>query len=309
MNYNALQFRFKAEQGPCYKTLPQAILKGVPSAENAKNALKQLLDGDLCTLALNDQSLRAELEGGPGHVVLSAPVDWTDDQLRWAYASVLLQMGELNDRYGRLFDVVDRGLDHTSSNAPVSKTKAATGMHTDSSDANYNPDLVALLCLQPGSRGGASLLANAMELLDRLRDVAPHLESVARTPWARDVVTPGLASSRAAIKANTIPIFSDDACGPVFRYMRYWTERALSKIGRAIPSELTALFNFIDTDMKQHALRFQLKRGEMLIANNRTVVHGREAFEDLPNAAPRHLVRAWVDGFLKPVETRLSKRA
>ena len=95
MNYNALQFQFKAEQGPCYKTLPQAILKGVPSAENAENALKQLLDGNLCTLALNDQSLRAELEGGPGHVVLSAPAGWTDEQLRWAYASVLLQLGPL----------------------------------------------------------------------------------------------------------------------------------------------------------------------------------------------------------------------
>ena len=225
------------------------------------------------------------------------------------YVVILRQLGSLNDRYGQLFDVIDRGLDHTTSNAPISKTKAATGMHTDSSDARYNPDLVALLCVQPGSLGGQSLLANAADLLARLRRTHPELEPIARQAFPRDVVTPGLHDHRTAIAANTIPVFAEDEHGLVFRYMRFWTERAMAKLGLDVPAELTQLFDFIDADMAEHALRFNLQRGDMLIAHNRTMVHGREAFEDLPGAARRCLVRAWVDGFHDSRAQSLSLRA
>jgi hypothetical protein len=118
-----------------------------------------------------------------------------------------------------------------------------------------------------------------------------------------------LAQNTDAIAANAIPVFADDEHGMVFRYMRYWTERAMAKLGREVPDELTELFDFIDADMADNALMFSLKRGDMLIANNRTVVHGREAFENLPGAAPRCLVRAWVDGFLDSRAKSLPLRA
>lgn len=276
--------------------VPHALRVALPDADKADAALQSVLDGGE-VVRFDVASLAEQLASHSGHAVLGAPPHWTDAQLRWAYAVLLRQLGTLNDRYGKLFDVVDRGLDHTSSNAPVSKTKAATGMHTDSSDARYNPDLVCLLCLQPGSKGGQSLLANAYDLLERLRAERPELERVARQALPRDVVTPGLAQNLSAIEANAIPVFAADEHGLVFRYMRYWTERAMAKLGRAVPKEVTALFDFIDEDMAAHALRFSLNRGDMLLVNNRTVVHGREAFEDLPGAARRCLVRAWVDGF------------
>jgi len=288
--------------------IPHALRAALPHADQAEAALADVLDGGE-VVRFDVRRLADQLASHDGHAVLGAPAHWTDGQLRWAYAVLLRQLGSLNNRYGKLFDVVDRGLDHTSSNAPVSKTKAATGMHTDSSDARYNPDLVSLLCLQPGSVGGQSLLANAHDLLHRLRKAHPELELVARQAFPRDVVTPGLAQDHDAIRANAIPVFSSDEHGLVFRYMRYWTERAIAKLGEEVPAELTALFDFIDADMAEHALRFSLRRGDMLIANNRTVVHGREAFEDLPGAARRCLVRAWVDGFLDSRADSLPLRA
>ena len=276
--------------------VPHALRRTLPTSHEAEAALAALLAGAPApTVDVN--RLADTLSSTRGHAILRAPSSWTDAQLRWAYVVILRQLGQLNGRYGQLFDVVDQGVDHTTTNAPISKTKAATGMHTDSSDARYNPDLVALLCLQQGSLGGQSLLANAVDLLARLRAVHPELEALARTAFPRDVVTPGLQDHKAAIEANAIPVFAEDEHGLVFRYMRYWTERAMAKLNREVPAELTRLFDFIDADMAQHALRFSLKRGDMLIANNRTMVHGREAFEDLPGAARRCLVRAWVDGF------------
>lgn len=292
----------------CRLPVPRNLRKAMPHPHDAEDALGRAMKGGEVP-KFDVSRLAKALRGAPGHAILAAPSSWTDAQLRWAYLVILRQLGSLNDRYGQLFDVVDRGLDHRTSNAPVSKTKAATGMHTDSSDARYNPDLVSLLCLQPGSIGGQSLLADARGLLNRLRAEHPELEAVARRPWPRDVVTPGLTDHRAAIAANAIPIFHEDRHGLVFRYMRYWTERAIQKLGRDVPSELKALFDFIDADMAAHALRFNLRRGEMLIANNRTVVHGREAFEDLPGAARRCLVRAWIDGFLDSRAQSLPLRA
>ena len=293
---------------PVRLPIPHALRKALPSSDHAEAALAKALDGaGIPTIDVS--SLAETLAGSTGHAILAAPSCWTDAQLRWAYVVLLDQLGDLNGRYGKLFDVADRGLDHTTSNAPVSKTKAATGMHTDSSDAGYNPDLVALLCLQPGASGGRSLLADARALFERLQKAHPELISVARTSWPRDVVTPGLTSCNATIENNAIPVFSEDAHGLVFRYMRYWTERAMAKLNRDVPADLTRLFDFIDADMDQNAVRFQLRRGDMLVANNRTMVHGREAFENAAGFAPRCLVRAWVDGFLDSRSQALSLRA
>jgi hypothetical protein len=288
--------------------IPQALRAALPPSDRAETALTAALNGHGCP-ELDLSRLAGALIQSPGHVVLGAPSSWTDAQLRWAYVVILRHFGRLNDRYGLLFDVVDQGLDHTLSNAPVSKTRAATGMHTDSSDTNYNPDLVALLCIHQGASGGKSLLANASDTLDRLRLCHPELEAVGRTAWPRDVVTPGVQGHLSAIQANAIPVFSEGERGLEFRYMRYWTERAMKKLGRSVPSELTALFDFLDQDMATHAFGFQLKRGDMLLANNRWMVHGREAFEDQEGAPRRCLVRAWVDGFVDSRCVPLSLRA
>ena len=138
-----------------------------------------------------------------------------------------------------------------------------------------------------------------------------ELEAIGiQAEWVQGVPHPEMfARFRKAIEDNAIPVFSEDAHGLVFRYMRYWTERAMAKLDRDVPVELTRLFDFIDADMDQHAVRFQLRRGDMLVANNRTMVHGREAFENAAGFAPRCLVRAWVDGFLDSRSQVLSLRA
>lgn len=292
----------------CRMPIPRALRRALPARDRAEAALSDALDGRGCP-ALDLTALASALTSSTGHVVLGAPAAWTDAQLRWAYVVVLRQFGVLNNRYGPLFDVIDQGLDHKTSNAPVSKTRAATGLHTDSSDAGYNPDLVALLCLQQGAAGGRSLLANAEEMMGRLRLKHPELEPIARKAWPRDVVTPGRQGHVSVIQSNAIPVLAEDEHGTVFRYMRFWTERALHKLGRRVPKELTELFDFMDQDMATNALSFQMKRGDMLLANNRIMVHGREAFEDRPGTAPRCLVRAWVDGFTDSIRPPLSLRA
>lgn len=288
--------------------VPHSLRKAIPSSELAEAALANAIHGvDIPRLDLT--RLCGVLMGCEGHAVLAAPRCWTDAQLRWAYIVLLHHLGEINGRYGKLFDVQDRGVDDQTLCAPVSEAKAGTGMRTDSRDAQYNPDLVAFLCLQPGLSGGRVMLANAPAMLGRLRHARPQLEPVARTAWPCHVGAPTLKSEEKATTNNAIPMFSEDSSGFVFRYMRSSTERAMAKLGQRVPADLMQLFDFIDADMESHAIRFALHRGDMLFINNRTTVHGRKALDHGPGMAHRCLVRAWVDGFLDSHATPLSRRA
>jgi hypothetical protein len=163
------------------------------------------------------------------------------------YAMISRSLGYLNNRYSYFFDVQDRGLDYTKEAIPVSKTKAETGYHTDSTAKHYLPDVVGLLCLQPARSGGESLITNAANLLNFLKERNPTWNELLHSPLCRDVITPGTVQDLEAIRANDIPLFQYEPEGGVtFRYMRYWIESALEKLQEPTPAGLTELLDSID---------------------------------------------------------------
>ena len=288
--------------------VPHSLRKAIPSSDLAEAALANAIQG-VGIPCLDLTRLSRVLMGCEGHAVLAAPRCWTDAQLRWAYVVLLHHLGEINGHYGKLFDLQERGVDETPLGSLVSGAKARTAMRTDSSDAQYNPDLVAFLCLQPGTSEGRMMLANAPAMLGRLRQTRPELEPVARMAWPCHMDATNLESEEKATTNNAIPMFSEDASGFVFRYTRSKTERAMVKLGQRVPADLMRLFDFIDADMEAHAIRFALYRGEMLFVNNRETAHGRESIDCGPGIDHRCLVRSWVDGFLDSHAPALSRRA
>lgn len=236
------------------------------------------------------------LFNAPGAVRLCVEEKYTDEELRILYAMLCRSLGYLNNRYSYFFDVKDQGLDYTKEAIPVSKTKAETGYHTDSTSKHYYPDIVGLLCLQPAANGGESLIANAANLLMYLNQNYPHLSEVLHRPLCRDVITPGTVQDLDAIRDNAIPIFQyDEHGGVIFRYMRFWIESALSKLNEPFPLELQEALNAIDLFFarSEHAMCFRLNRGDMLLVNNRFICHNRTAFID--GEKPRVYVRAWIN--------------
>jgi len=237
-----------------------------------------------------------QLACSPGALRLQIEGIYTDDQLRQLYAILSRSLGYLNNRYGYFFDVKDRGLDYTKEAIPVSKTKAETGYHTDSTAKHYLPDIVGLLCLQPALSGGESLITNAANLLNFLEEQNPSWKDLLHTPLCRDVITPGTVQDLEAIRANDIPLFQyDQEDGVTFRYMRYWIESALEKLQEPTPAGLTELLDSIDGYFAEesHAMCFLLERGDMLFVNNHFLCHNRTAFVD--GDVPRVYVRAWIN--------------
>jgi hypothetical protein len=234
----------------------------------------------------------------PGFVLPGFPSSWEDLRLRYAYALLCRAFGQLNDRYGWFFDVRDQGLDYRKEAIPVSKTRDSTGFHTDSTAAEYYPDLVGLLCLHPAEQGGDSLLVNAANLYEHLSEHQPEAVKLLSSPLLRDVITPGSEQNTEAILQNRVPVFDERNGKFLFRYMRFWTERAYEKTNQTPPTGLKEALDLTDAFFHEEAnmLEFRMERGEVLLLNNTFICHNRTAFMDsAPGKPPRLLVRAWVN--------------
>lgn len=273
-----------------------ALLAASAHADNRLTHPNQIELSALSALSNLAPQWLEQLNSSPGALRIATSANYSDHDLRLLYALISRSLGWLNNRYTYFFDVMDRGLDYTKEAIPVSKTKAETGYHTDSTAKHYFPDIIGLLCLQPAKSGGESLITNAANLLNYVTDQHPKLKDLLHQAWCRDVITPGTVNNTEAILANDIPIYQYDADGGViFRYMRYWIESALVKLGREIPTELTKALDVIDSYFAapEHAMCFRLERGDMLFVNNRFLCHNRTAFED--GEKPRVYVRAWIN--------------
>ena len=245
------------------------------------------------------QKTRAEVYHGSGVVRVSAPPESTmsDDLLRRYYLAFGVHLGEPLGNYGRLYEVKDRGGDYTKKAIPVSQTKAATGLHTDSSAVNVLPDLVGLICIRPAPVGGASRIACALLAHEKLSRDFPELCRILEEPHYRDIVTPGADQSQRL--RNRFPVFevTDTTKGPVCRYMRFWIEKGYEKAEIEPHSQLQNALDQLDSTLEEpdSVATFTLQRGEMLWVHNTTTLHDRTAYEDDPNA-PRLLLRQWVCG-------------
>jgi hypothetical protein len=66
-------------------------------------------------------------------------------------------IGSVDTTYGELYDVTDSGGSYRERAIPVSQTRAATAIHTDSSRLETHPRWVGLACVRQAPEGGGSL--------------------------------------------------------------------------------------------------------------------------------------------------------
>lgn len=235
------------------------------------------------------------------------------------YYMMSAEIGLVSERRGRLYDVRDRGLNVADDNVLFSATKEASGWHSDSTDKDFNPDIVGLLCLQDGAEGGILQNINALNVYYRLKQILPQtiFEELER-PIVRDLIekgfggdsgdnweqlrrSSGLGVQSYRLRKNSFPIFGRDHNTNQFscRYMRYWIDSGHQKSGTAISPLLkiaiNALENVMNNDETIYRIERKLRPGEIIYTNNHICLHNRTAYEEKPGAPRRHMVRAWID--------------
>jgi hypothetical protein len=243
------------------------------------------------------QPLVGQLERGRGVVRVTGLQGLDQREQRLLFLAMGLVLGPADHTYGLLYRVCDSGLSHLERPIPVSQTRAATGMHTDSSQRRVHPRWVGLACVHPAASGGASALVSARTVHGHL--LREHPGTVARLgqPFLRDVVTPGGSRDPQAIAANAFPIFSGSPADPLLRYMRFWIERGQREAGQPLGPRALADLDRLDAALNAPAFRHELwlESGDLLFIDNHRIAHDRTAYADDP-ARPRLMLRLWLNG-------------
>ena len=190
-----------------------------------------------------------------------------------------------------LGDVTDQG---KALNDPTARGNELGGValpfHCDGSD------LVGLLCLANGRRGGLSAVANSVTIHNQLVRERPELAAELYEPQPYDFrgeQAPG------AKPIYALPIFTEwngrlfVRCIPPYIYasQRHAQAPRLTELAQRGLERLIELAN----DARNH-VTMELRPGDIQFINNYHVMHGRTAYEDdRDHGRIRHLKRLWLE--------------
>lgn len=242
------------------------------------------------------QPLLAQLERGRGVARLTGLQGIDPKEQRLLFLAMGLVLGPADRTYGLLYRVSDSGMSHLERPIPVSQSRAATGMHTDSSQRRVHPRWVGLACVRPALSGGASALVSVRTVYRHLLREHPDTVARLRQPFIRDVVTPGGDRDPEAIAANAFPILSGPPADPRLRYMRYWIEQGQKQVGQPLGPGALADLDRLDAALNAPAFRhvFAMEPGDLLFLDNQRIAHDRTAYVDDPSR-PRLMLRLWLN--------------
>jgi len=237
---------------------------------------------------------RAILSGGRGFVLLRGlPVErWGEADsalIYWALGLHLGRPGAQNPAGELLGHVVDYGEDAANPYVRRYRTAGDIAYHCDLADA------VGLLCLRTARRGGASRLVSSVSVYNALLARRPDL--VAR------LYEPFLLDNRDEHRGDQPPYLPVPPCRYADGVLRtfYHSDYFRSverhpEAPRFSPAE-RELLDLYEAIADDPALRLdmQLRRGDLQLVSNHTVLHARTAYEDDgARGGKRHLLRLWL---------------
>ncbi len=174
--------------------------------------------------------------------------------------------------------------------AAYSQSNEETTFHNDMSFHDHVPNLISLFCIQPALSGGQNQLISAYTLHNALLAEYPDLVQTLYQPFYID--RRGHVSE--AERLGQTPIFQWNNVELCMRWQDYrirWGFQIANK--QPTPAQERAL-NAVNNMIARQGFCFNhyLQRGQILIANNRNILHYRSAFQDHSESElRRHLLR------------------
>lgn len=182
-------------------------------------------------------------------------------------------------------NVKDAGVRFTSSkDQNFSSSNQEAVEHTESTELPNPIGAFLLHNIQPAYKGGANRFVNAYSLLDRLAEIDPGYVDVLKRPFCFDT---------ARGERVEAPIVSFDENGNLdFRWMyaflengRPYTPHWDDYVEETIMATLGLFENL--------RITVTLAPGDIIVVNNKMMLHARDGFENHPDHPPRWLLRSW----------------
>ncbi len=239
-------------------------------------------------LAETLSDVRQQVYGGRGLVLLRGlPMgELNEDEAAVAAWAVGSHFGRratqsaLGDMLGRV--EIDPNLQQTWRGY---RSSAQSRFHTDHVDG------LALACVRPAGSGGASCVVSAAAIHNVLAaerpDLLPALYQGFRMHWFGEPPASG-----ETVTDLDVPVFSWSEDRIVCVMLPSYMEAAAKELGVAMPpllAEGCAMMHEIAA-RDGMALNFMLEAGDMLVIDNKAVLHGRAAFESSPAELSRRLL-------------------
>lgn len=271
---------------------PDAALDSITAMTAADLALADTPAGR----ALADKLARAaaQVKNGIGFVVLRGlPTEGVDlprySAAVWAIAQHFGGPISQNASGERLTYVID-----------ATAVDPTPRMYRSNLELRPHTDITAMISLAGwnlGESGGATVVASGVRVHDEIRARAPQLLA----PLYAGYHYHRLGEEGQDEETTTeyrVPVFANRGGQLSCRYLRTGIAAGQNTRGIALtPTDLEALnlFDSIST-APENRLAFFLKRGEMIVINNYTVMHARTKFVNNPEPGKeRRLVRLWLD--------------
>lgn len=192
-----------------------------------------------------------------------------------------------------LYDVRDTGQD-VGQGARFSLTNSESSFHTDNAFGTSIPDFIGLLCLQKAKSGGQSQLVSAIKLHNELVEDHPDVLETLYKPFFFD--------RRGQFRAGEDPVSQFPICSwngqeLTFRYLNYYIQVGHRVAGVGFSQNQRAALEILEELLccPKFRVEFDLLPGQILLTNNRWILHNRTAFIDhIQEKDRRHFVRLWL---------------
>lgn len=239
-------------------------------------------------------AVRETLEAGSGATLLRGLpfARWGESlstRVFWALAGQIGTPVSQSAEGDRIFHVRDHGYADQDPRFRGPASRKRLSFHTD------RCDVIAFACLQPAQTGGDNFIVSSMALYEELRVHQPQILKLLCEPfpYLRHTVDTGNIRPFCLL-----PVFSEQEGHFAAHFLRVLIDRAdrapntptLTAAQRDALDALEALAE----DPALH-VRVRLEPGDLLLLNNWTTFHRRNAFTDAASShARRHLLRIWL---------------
>ncbi len=250
-------------------------------------------DFPLPSVAARLPAIKELLSDGPGLcLVRGLPVDrYERDDLALILSGIGAHIGTpaaQSSSGDMIVDVMD--MSHTGDVRRVYRSPLPQDLHTDS------VDVTGLLCMRRAKSGGTSLITSSLAVHNAILAERPELLAALYRGYhhRRSEMT---STGEPPLSSHRIPVFGKSGESLVCYFNAISIGRALAEDDTENdPAALEAFEVFKTTAARDGLLyRTMLEPGDLLFLNNRTVMHGRTAFEDFERVDRKRLMlRLWL---------------
>lgn len=241
--------------------------------------------------------LRDELWSGRGFVLIRglSRERYSDDDLARIYCGLGAHLGDIvpQSGNGEILGHVLNVADLVDEQVRGYRSAQSMNMHSD------GHDVVSLLCLRAAKEGGASRIASAAAVHDRMVETDPDLARVLYRgmPVMRSRLDAERGDGRIVTSDDVALFAKTDGVFSSCIHVAQVRDAARAGYFDITPEQEAALDLFCELAASpEFYLDMNIAPGDIQFLNNRLIVHGRTPYRDHDDVRERrHLMRLWVN--------------